>query len=495
MRSLPDTTLLQLSDFIAANLALHFPKERWNELERNIISASHEFGYKNVAGFIQRIISSPITREHIEILTAHLTNNETFFWREHDAFNALEQKILPDLMSSRQGERRIRIWSAGCSTGEEPYSIAMALHRAIPIISDWNITILASDISARIIKKAKIGLYSQWSFRNAPEWLQEKYFISRENKKFEITSEIKNMVKYEYLNLAEDVYPSTINNTNGMDIIFCRNVLMYFTQNRINYVLHGLYNSLVDGGYLVVSASELSLLNTPGFIAVNLPGIVIYQKASHKRFILPQSHLKEYDNVPYLSGLALEPVPVCKVNETPVRIVEKEIVKIEKSSTQLVSVYEEALLVYSQGNYADVINTLQKGNQTLEEQLLLIRAYANIGNLADALKICEKAVFANKLNPRLHYLQALILQENNQLVEAAASLRNAIFLDPNFVLSYYTLGNLYQRLGNDKNAKKCNEAALSILAKLSSQDTLPESEGLTVGRLKEIVNASVKAGE
>src|SRR3989339_531742 len=240
--TLPENTLLHLSDFIAANLALNFPKERWNDLERNIISASNEFGYKEVEEFIRRIISSPLTREHIEILTAHLTNNETFFWREHETFELLEQKILPELMRLRKVEKRIRIWSAGCSTGEEPYSIAIALTRCIPDIKDWNITIHASDISPRILRTASLGLYSQWAFRNAPQWLKTTYFTPGENNKFELIPEIKNMVKFEYLNLAVDVFPSPVNNTNAMDIIFCRNVLMYFTEDRFRQVTHRLYN-------------------------------------------------------------------------------------------------------------------------------------------------------------------------------------------------------------------------------------------------------------
>ena len=150
--TLPDNILLQLSKFIASNLALHYPKERWNELELKMASAAKEFGHKDVERFIKHIMSSPLTHEHTEILATHLTINETYFWRESHTFETLEQEILPVLISLRQKEKRMRIWSAGCSTGEEPYSIAIALNRMIPNIIDWNITILATDISPRIIR-------------------------------------------------------------------------------------------------------------------------------------------------------------------------------------------------------------------------------------------------------------------------------------------------------------------------------------------------------
>jgi chemotaxis protein methyltransferase CheR len=492
--TIPENTLLQLSEFIANNLALHFPKDRWNDLERNIASAAKEFGYKDVENFIQHIMSSPLMREHAEILATHLTVNETYFWREHETFEALEQKILPELIRLREEEKRIRIWSAGCSTGEEPYSIAIALNRMILNIKDWNITILATDISPRILRKATAGEYSQWSFRNAPQWLKGKYFLPKENDKFAIIHEIKSMVKFEYLNLAEDVYPSPLNNTNAMDIIFCRNVLMYFTQYRVQQVVRSLSNSLIRGGYLVVSASELSLQNFPEFTAINFPGMVIYQKTSKKLKFQQPVPVIETDHKPILFQLPLKPINTIEEIEPQLRKIENEILLEPKNPVHINSIYEETLKSYSQGNYADVIDKLQKDDQTSEEQILLIRAYANQGKLTEAIKSCEKSISTNKLDPRLYYLLATILQENNQLDEAVASLKRAIYLDSNFVLSYYSLGNIYKHLGKVNSAKKCYENVLTILNKCSQEEILPESEGLTAGRFKEIINASIQAG-
>ena len=492
--TLPKNILLQVSEFISSNLALYFPKERWNDLERNLLSASNEFGYKDAEKFIQHILSSPLTRGHVEILTAHLTNNETYFWREHGTFEALEQKIIPELIRLRQEEKRIRIWSAGCSTGEEPYSIAFALDRVIPNIKDWNITILATDINPRILNKASIGEYSQWSFRGTPQLLKEKYFLQKANKKFGIIPEIKSMVKFDYLNLAEDVYPSPLNNTNAMDIIFCRNVLMYFTQNRITQVVGSLYNSLIQNGYFVVSASELSLLNFSKFTAVNFPGTVLYQKSSKKKKYQESfTNIKE-EPEPIIFQLQLEPISTIVEAEPQIQKVEKEVVTEIESPVQIKTIYEEALLSYSQGNYADVIDRLQKDVHTSDEQILLIRALANQGKLTEALKSCEKTIAANKLEPRLHYLYATILQELNNEKDAIASLKNAVYIDPNFILSYYSLGIIFRRQGNLIGAKKSFENALQLLNKCSQEDIIPESEGLTAGRLKEIVNATIKAG-
>ncbi|MFH0735982.1 MAG: CheR family methyltransferase [bacterium] len=484
---LKENTLFMLSNFIANNLALHFPKERWTDLERNILSVSNEFGYQDVEKFVNYIMTSPLSYEHIEILTSYLTNNETYFWREHFTFEILGQKILPELISMRQNDKRIRIWSAGCSTGEEPYSIAIALSRVIPNIKDWDITILAIDISPRILIRATVGIYNQWAFRNTPGWLKEKYFLPKENNKFEIIPAIRNMVKFEYMNLADDVYPSPLNNTNAMDVIFCRNVLMYFTQNRFKKVTRGLYNSLIDGGYLVVSASELSLQNFAEFIPVNIPGMVFYQKTS--KITKNQSAINPFEPKP--EAILVKALPDFNLTskfETAEII--NVISELKENPTQIETRYEEVLKLYSLGYYTEVIEKLKNESCTGEKQKLLIRAYTNTGNLTRALNECEKAIKINKLDARLYYLQAIILQEKSEFNAAVVSLKNALYLDPNFIISYYALANTYQHLGNINSAKKGYDNVLALLNKCDREYILPESEGLTAGRLKEILNST-----
>jgi len=493
-QTLSDTTLAQLSDFIASSLALYFPKERWSDLERNILSASKEYGYDDAEEFIKYILASPLSRGNVEILAAHLTISESYFWREPCIFEALEQKIIPEwIHNQKKTEKRIRIWSAGCSTGEEPYSIAIALTRSIQNIKEWNISILATDFNPNVLHKAKTGIYDQWSFRGTPAWLREKYFLQKANNNSEIIPEIKQMVKFEYLNLSEDIYPSSLNNTNAMDIIFCRNVLMYFTQDRFRQVVRGLYNSLVPGGYLVVSGSELSVQNFADFTPINIPGMVIYQKSTEKKINRNKITLGKAAPEPYLFQLWQESEPAQVNAEFKTPEIKNAIQKKAEIVEQFNSIYHKALESYTQGNYVDVINKLQKEYQTPEEQILLIRAFANLGTLSEAIILCEKAIASNKLDPHLHYLYATILQEDNQTDAAIQSLKRAIYLDSEFVLAYYSLGCIYQQLGNINGAKKQFEIVLSILNKGSREDILFESEGLTTGRFKEIITASLQA--
>lgn len=474
--TISENRMSQLSEFIASSMGLHFPRERWGDLERNIEPAAREFEFTDTEAFIRWLVTATINTEQMEILTSHLTVNETYFWREPEVFNALIENILPEIINRKTvDEKRLRIWSAGCSTGEEPYSIAIALHRAIPAIKDWNITILATDINPRILKKAAVGVYGEWSFRNAPAWLKENYFCRRPDGKHEINSDIKKMVVFAYLNLAEDIYPTPVNNTNAMDIIFCRNVLMYFVPSRGKQTAHNLYKSLVDGGYFMVSACELSQVQSPQLRAVNFPGAIVYRKDTR----------------------GVEPVVPLDNVLTELKIVQPEIfaskaLQEDDKSEPPEDKDKEALCLYAQGEYAQVVKTL---NETPNISVTLeVRALANEGKLLEALALCEKTIIEEKLNPTLHFLRAAILQELNREDEAITSLKRALYLDQNLILAHFTLGNLMLRQGNIQNTNKYFRNALSLLDLLKQDEILPESDGMTAGRFREIINATMQAG-
>ena len=161
------------------------------------------------------------------------------------------------------------------------------------IWENWNISILASDINSKALSKAKEGKYGPWSFRNCPQWLMDSYFIRRDNRIYEIRPEIRKMVTFVNLNLAEDDYPSPKNNTNAMDIIFCRNVLMYFTDEWINKISRKLYQSIKKDGWLSVASCELSSLTFSRFTPVNFPGAILYRKSKKDLLASPYPEPKQ----------------------------------------------------------------------------------------------------------------------------------------------------------------------------------------------------------
>lgn len=170
-RTLPSLLLSGLSDFVASRMGLHFPKERWRDLEREVTAAARDLDLPDAESCAHWLLSRTLTQSQTEILASHLTVGETYFFREKKSFEILEQHILPELLRSRRGaEQRLRIWSAGCCTGEEPYSVAMLLERLIPDPEAWHVTLLATDINPRFLRKAAEGVYSEWSFRETPPY-------------------------------------------------------------------------------------------------------------------------------------------------------------------------------------------------------------------------------------------------------------------------------------------------------------------------------------
>jgi len=494
----PSLPLAQLSKSVAKQMGLHFPRERWADLERGIRSAALEFDFEDVESCIQWLTSSTLTKKEIELLAGHLTVGETYFYREKATFAVLEEQILPELIRSRrQNERSLRIWSAGCATGEEPYSIAILLSRMIPDLGDWNITILATDINLRFLDKASQGIYSAWSFREAPSWLKERYFERKPNGHFQISPDIKGMITFSYLNLAEDTYPSIVSNTNAMDIIFCRNVLMYFTPTRIKETVQNLCHSLIDGGWLIVGQIEVSHIPLPYLASIHYPNAIVYRKDSSKSggaAYVPAKKATPYAvdtkravTAPPAVEFAVKPKTDI-VSPQPAKGGEDE--KPEITETRQ-SPYEKALALNEQGRYTEVLETLLdsalKKQDSSEALALLARACANQGKLAEALEWCQKAVVADKLNPGYHYLLAIIMQEQGQMDEAATSLKRTLYLDPNFVLAHFTLGNLTRSQGKLKESRKHSENALLLLRGYQQDDILPASEGITAGRLTEII--------
>ena len=278
-KDLPEDLLECLSDWLTANVGLHFAKRRQKELRQRMADAMKDFDFDDVEAFIAWLVSLTPTKRQIEILAAHLTIGETYFFRERRAFEILEQILLPPLIAARRKtERRLRIWSAGCSTGEEPYSIAILLDRMIPDLHDWNVSILATDINTDALGKAREGSYSDWSFRDTPPLFREKYFEKVNGGRHLLAPRIREMVAFSYLNLSEDQYPSLRSNTNAMDVIFCRNVLMYFAPAQIGQAAERFHRSLLDGGHLIVSPVETSLLLHSPCTAVRFGDTTLFRR-------------------------------------------------------------------------------------------------------------------------------------------------------------------------------------------------------------------------
>ena len=485
----------QLSDYVAERMGMHFPPARRRDLEQGVRRAAPEFGFDNLESCVRWLLLTPLSKTQVEILASYLTVGETYFFRDGKSFEVLEGRVLPELIRTRSAaERYLRIWSAGCASGEEAYSIAILLRRMIPDIKDWNITILATDINPSFLHRASVGAYGEWSFREVPSWTKERYFRKTTDGRYEILPGIKKQVTFSYLNLAEDSYPSLMNNTNAMDIIFCRNVVMYFSRQKQKEVVLKLHRCLVEGGLLISSPSESSAELFAPFHQVHCPGVTLYQRGAEET--LRAECLALGEPLSHHPSVPLPPViePAVRPDDAvagPSLATPPSVGAAESATPHPDDLYEEAHESFERGRYFDAeenIRMLLAGDGDHAPALALFaRLHANMGRLPDARELCERAIAEDKLNARYHYLLSSILEEMGLAEEAGSSLKRALYLDHNFVLAHFALGNLARKQGKTVESEKHFENALSVLSTVGQDSVIPESEGIIARRLTEII--------
>lgn len=202
-----------------------------------------------------------------------LTVNETYFFREQNQLKAFSEEILDELKEKNRDTRTLRIWSAGCSTGEEPYTLAMLIMEK-GVFLGWDVEIYGSDINQRVLQTARKGIYRKNSFRTATPYFVDKYF-TEEDGSYRINDSVKKYVNFSYLNLLD---PFKTKFLGKMDVILCRNVLIYFDNASRRKVIDNFHDRLVDGGYLLLGHAE-SLINiSTAFTLRHLKNDMVYQK-------------------------------------------------------------------------------------------------------------------------------------------------------------------------------------------------------------------------
>lgn len=441
----------EVSRLVDRHLGLHFPEKRFADLARRLDAASVELGFDDLTSCRRWLANGELSSRQIGTLASHLTVGESYFFRDPESFSTLEREVLPCLVAGRAaGTRTMRLWSAGCSTGEEAYSLGIACRRAIPFLDSWSVSILATDINPRFLAQAKRGVYTAWSFRGTPARVRERYFRPVSGKRFAVRPSIKALVHVARLNLASDAYPSRHNATNGMDVILCRNVLMYLSPDRQRRVVSGLHRCLVEGGYLLVSAAEARAGLFPMFEQVDAGGIILFRK--------PARPIRGHPVPPF----AVPPVSI-------------------------VAVAGDGTLPHRPSVAAEPLPSAGRPASDEVDPLAL----ADAGRLDEALTACQQAIAADRTAIGAHVLSAAICRELGRLDEAVAAFNRVLFLDQDFVLAHFALGDLYRRLGRARSAARHLGVARELLASRGKQELVPGSGGMTCGRLLESVHSAL----
>jgi chemotaxis protein methyltransferase CheR len=460
-RIIEDAALARLSELVAARFGLSFPPERWPDLERRTAAFGREYDHADSKRGIERLLSSHATPAELEAFANHLTVGETHFLREKCPFEALGEQI-----SSRSYDH-LRIWSAGCASGEEPYSIAIMLRETAPHLVRGRVSIFGTDLNTRSLRTASEGVYGEWSFRGTPPAFRSRYFSETPDGRWGIAPWLKGSVSFAFFNLMADGYPPWFATASAVDVIFCRNVLMYLTPAAAARATDLFHRCLTDGGWLIVSPLEASQVPSSRFEAISFPEAVLHRKHVRRPASSPPS-------------AALSPA----VPDT--KILPPEIARDIS--------YPMALSFYTQGHHDDAAEVLEAlvsaDPRHVTAVLLMARLHADQGKLHEACRWCERAIAIDKVNAGAYYLWASVLQEQGSLEQAAALLRNALYLDPNSALAHFALGSIALRQGKRGESAKHFKNTITALAGYAREDMLPESGGLTAGGLAELVQRS-----
>ena len=379
-----------------------------------------------------------------------VTVTETCFFRDASQFRLLREHIIPTLMSERTARgdksRTIRIWSAGCSSGEEAYSIALTLEDMgiFKTRPDWKIEILGTDLNTTVLEKARAGVYAARAVRNVEGRLRDLYFTG-EGKTFTLTDAITRRVTFEFGNLTQTPMPST----GPQDIVFCKNVTIYFRTDVTRKLVGGLHDTLAPDGYLLLGHAESLWQMSEGFTLVEHGGAFCYRKSSHVRQkqtapkpVASRSLGRKASKRAVVSGFS---------RATAVRL--------KADTSDPTSRYDLCLVAFRAGDWdaAEMaLSALVASCPTFVPGLLLLGGlYVHRGRFDEAILQAEAVLKLSDLEPRAHLLLGMIAARQNRSEEALQSLRRALYLDDSLALAHFWLGNLYRDRGDLTRA--CHE--------------------------------------
>lgn len=270
---LPEDVFRLIRDIIKDYCGLYFDDASRYLLEKRLSRRVRNHHLSDFRDYYRFIRYDKRTEEELTAIMDVLTVNETYFFREQNQLKAFSEEILEELKAVNRGRKTLRIWSAGCSTGEEPYTIAMLINER-GHFNGWDIEIHGSDINQWVLQTARRGVYRRNSFRTTEPYFISKYFIE-EDGSFKISDAAKKHVNFSYLNLLDPLKSRFLGK---MDVVFCRNVLIYFDHASRRRVIENFHDRLVDGGYLLLGHAE-SLINiSTAFTLKHLKNDMVYQK-------------------------------------------------------------------------------------------------------------------------------------------------------------------------------------------------------------------------
>ena len=450
-------------------------------------------GIKDYDAYYSLITTNARGKKEFDELLNLILIKETFFFRDDRQLNVLTKNILPELIE-RKKEKEIKIWSAGCATGEEPYSIAMAIMES-HLPDNSNVSIYATDISEGVLKRAKEGIYNKSSVRAIDKTMLNKYFTQRDGWHY-LNDGVKQRIRFDTINLIEPFFPIE---TDRVDIIFCKNVIIYFRLDTVKMVIRRFYNALAGGGYLFVGHSESLWQISDDFELEEISGIFLYRKDGKDKMVSVKKWSQQKGKAVNIMDFTYQRLPSSLVKKVARHITLTPQVVREKTPQQNIGLVhkkdvskwmKKGVPPAGDDNYESILENiegvLQDDPKNANVHLLAGEIYANMGLYDKALRKSMDVLEVNNLSTDAYLLMGGIYYKIGEKGKAISSFKKAIYSDNNSVLSHYYLGNLYKDANLIVQAIKEYKNVIHIFETSSENKERLVGEAFTVKQLKEI---------
>ncbi len=375
--------------------------------------------------------------EEIIFVASCFTIQETSFYRYKAHFDRLKFEVIPDLISKcNNGNKKISILSAGCATGEEPYTIAMLLYDLLQNYEDWDISIVATDINENALSVAKDGAYSEYKLRNIDKWYVDKFFKKTESGKniiYYLDEKIKKMVEFRHCNLIRE--PFELSDIKDIDIIFCENVIIYFCIDSIQRLINNFYNLLKDDGYLFLGYSETLNFINHKFVLSWWNDSFVFKKGK-----------KEPEDISYnLKDFALKD-----------DIIKDETFSVnEKNYNDIIQLVINNYNEEMSENINRLLRKIENSKIKIDEMFYIIKAEFRYDrkDFINSTNECRKAININPHSIDAHIILGAIYLELNMLDSSSFELKTALYIDKTSILANYYFALFNKIIGNDAEYK------------------------------------------
>jgi chemotaxis protein methyltransferase CheR len=418
-------------------------------------------------------------------LADELTTFETHFFRHPDQIEILRNHLVPDLLAARSPDHVFRLWSAGCATGEEPYTLAIVLDELG--LGD-RVHILATDISQSALARARRAEYGDWSLRGVPDEARRAHF-EKIGSRFSVLPRFRRRVAFEHHNLALDTYPSIASGIWGLDLVFCRNVIIYFAPETTRAVARRLHDALAPGGFLVMGPSDAPLWDLAPLETLRTSGGIVYRRPGH-------GHAQPVTAPAPVEALSVfQSVDLPRAERPPARSARPPGASPHPTPPPPAPApsdqAREVAAAFSAGDFARAVALARQLSHDPAACAVGARAVAALRGAVAAEQACADAALRHPLSVELCLLRTLMLLELGRLDEAAESARRTLCLDHQSPMAHFTAATIARRRADLAAARRGYRNARSLAAALPPDAVVPLTDGERAGRLAEAAAAQL----